>query len=76
MPTPLLPFPARQVRETAIRLLAASRGTSLSKPRPWINRPEPSEAIGNLLQRLVVLQPAAVLLIENVVADMVEMLES
>jgi len=75
MPT-LLPFPARRVRQSATLLLNASRGCSLTKPTPWRNRPEPPEALGNLLQRLVVLQPAAVLLIENVVAEMLAQLES
>lgn len=71
----LLPFPVQSVRQSATLLLAASRTLSFSKPQPWANRPEPPETIGNLLQRLVVLQPAAYLLIENVVADMVEILE-
>jgi hypothetical protein len=69
----LLPFPAHRVRQTAETLVAASRAT-LSKPHVWPDRPDPA-AIGNLLQRLIVLQPEAVLLVENVLADMVEILE-
>jgi len=69
----LIPFPAQRVRQTAETLVAASRAT-LSKPRPWTARPDPA-AIGNLLQRLVVLQPAAVLLVQNVLAEMVYILE-
>jgi len=72
----LIPFPARRVRQTAelVLLLTASPETFL-KPAPWTNRPVPPEALGNLLQRLAVQRPVAILLLENIVAEMLERLE-
>jgi len=73
----LLPFPSQRIRQTAacmLKLVASPE--KLKKPRPWANRPDPPEALGNLLQRLVVLQPEAILLIENLVAEMIAQIES
>ena len=74
----LLPFPARSVRQSAelVLILSASSPATFSKPAPWTNRPVPPEALGNLLQRLAVQRPAAVLLLESIVAEMLEQLES
>jgi hypothetical protein len=71
----LIPFPADRVKKCADSLLicSASRET-FSKPIKWADRPEPPEALGNMLQQLVRQRPAAVLLLENIVADMLEQL--
>lgn len=67
----LLPFPARRIQQTAAFMLQLSTSPGkFAKPKPWRNRPEPPEALGNLLQRLVVVQPEAVLLLENLIAEM------
>lgn len=72
----LIPFPARRVRRLAesVLLLADSR-ERLSKPKLWIDRPLPPEPLGNMLQRLARKRPAAVLVLENVVADMLKQLD-
>lgn len=73
----LLPFPARRIQQTAAFMVQLSASPErFAKPRPWDNRPVPPEALGNLLQRLVVLQPEAILLIENLVAEMLAQIES
>jgi hypothetical protein len=71
----LIPFPADRVKQCANSLLicSASRET-FSKPIKWTDRPEPPEALGNMLQHLVRQRPAAVLLLENIVADMLAQL--
>jgi len=72
----LLPFPARRIQQTAAFLLQLIASPArYEKPKPWANRPEPPEALGNLLQQLVVLQPEAILLIENLVAEMLAQIE-
>lgn len=71
--TKLIRFPASGVQTFAVRLLILSASReSLSRPIHWINRPMPPELLGNMLQRLAVLRPATVLLLENIVADMLE----
>lgn len=69
----LLPFPTRRVLWTAQYVLRLSTSKAsrkrLSKQAPWSNRSAPPEALGNMLQRLAHLQPAAVLVIESIVAD-------
>ncbi len=74
--TNLIPFPARRVQRTAERLLilSASRET-LSRPEAWTNRPVPPESLGNMLQTLQRRRPAAVLVFENVVAEMLDQLD-
>jgi len=74
--TKLFVFPACRVRQTAVRLLllSASRVT-LNRPEPWINRPVPRESLGNMLQLLALRRPAAVLVLENIVADMLDHLD-
>jgi len=73
----LLPFPSQRIRQTAAFMLQLSTSPErFRKPRPWENRPDPPEALGNLLQHLVVLQPEAILLIENLVAEMIAQIES
>lgn len=57
-------FPARRVRRFSARLLTLSASSATSKPPPA------PEALGNLLQRLARERPAAVLLLQNVAADM------
>jgi len=75
MPT-LIRFPARRVKTFAAWLLNSSAcRTRLSKPTPWIARPIPSDPLGNMLQRLALLHPDAVLLLENIVADVLEQIE-
>jgi len=71
--TKLIRFPAARVQRFAVWLLICSASReSLSRPVVWANRPVPPEPLGNLLQRLALLRPATVLLLENVVADMLE----
>jgi hypothetical protein len=72
----LILFPARRIRRTAesVLILSASR-ESLNRPVTWANRPEPPEPLGNMLQRLALVRPHAVLVLENVVADMLAILE-
>jgi hypothetical protein len=72
----LLPFPTRRVQSLAERLLifGASR-ERLSKPIAWINRPVPPEPVGNMLQRLALLQPHTALLVENLIADLLAQAE-
>jgi hypothetical protein len=72
----LLSFPARSVRKTATRLLrlTASRA-DLQKPASWPNRPDPPESLGNMLQRLVLLAPHVVLVLENIVAEMLRQID-
>jgi hypothetical protein len=74
--TKLLLFPVRRIRKTAMRLLrySASRAP-LSKPATWIDRPDPPESLGNMLQRLVSLQPHVVLVLENIVAEMLRQID-
>lgn len=74
----LLPFPADRVQRTAAYVLqltasSASRA-NLDTPEPWANRPVPPEALGNMLQALVHLEPAVVLVIESIVADILAQL--
>jgi len=72
----LIPFPARRVRLVAVRLLICSASrTSLSAPAVWTNRRHPPEPLGNMLQRLALQNPAAVVLLESVVADMLALIE-
>lgn len=69
----LIPFPASRVRRFAVWLLICSASReSLSRPVLWASRPVPPELLGNLLQRLALLRPATVLLLESVVADMLD----
>ena len=66
----LIPFPARRVHRTAeIVLLLTSSREMLCGPAPWSNRPAPTEPLGNMLQRLALVRPTAVLVLENIVAD-------
>jgi hypothetical protein len=66
----LIPFPARRVHRTAeIVLLLASSREMLCGPVPWSNRPATPEALGNMLQRLALVRPTALLVLESVVAD-------
>jgi len=77
MPKPI-PFPTPWLQRTAqsVLHLAATR-ERLSRPAaPWTDRPKPPEALGNLLQHLAVQRPAAVLVIENLVAEVLAQLES
>jgi len=72
----LIPFPARRVRRYAERLLILSASReSLSRPEVWTQRPVPSEPLGNMLQRLALQRPAVVLVLENIVADMLDQLD-
>lgn len=71
-----VPFPSRRVRRFAERLLILSSSReSLSRPVKWANRPVPPEPLGNMLQRLAQRRPATVLLLENIVADMLDQLD-
>ncbi len=73
----LIPFPARRVQRFAERLLILTASCEmLSRPELWTHRPVPPEPLGNMLQRLALRRPAVVLLLENVVADMLERLDS
>jgi len=74
MATPI-PFPARRIHRTAERLLILSASReSLSRPAVWAHHPV-REPLGNMLQRLVVKRPAAVLVLEHLVADMLAQLD-
>jgi len=72
----LIPFNARQRRrETAAYALALSaRWQRLNKGKPS-PRPDRPEHLGNMLQRLTVKQPAVVLALTNLIADMLEELD-
>lgn len=70
-----IPFPARRVQRFAERLLISSATRdSLSKPA-WRNRPAAPEPLGNMLQRLALHRPVAVLLLESIVAEMLKQVE-
>jgi len=72
--TKLIPFPARRVRRFAVWLLVLSASRErLSRPVVWARRPVPPEPLGNMLQRLALQSPALVLLLENLVADLLEL---
>jgi hypothetical protein len=74
--TKLIVFPARRTLCLAARLLSCSASrASLNPPVKWVNRPVPPEPLGNMLQRLALLRPAAVLLLTNVVAEMLNQIE-
>lgn len=72
----LVPFPARRIRRTAelVLLLSASR-ERLNAPSPWKKRRAPRESLGNMLQRLALLRPHAVVVLESIVEDMLNILE-
>jgi hypothetical protein len=71
----VVPFPTRRVVRFAERLLVLSASRErLSKPA-WANRPVPAEPLGNMLQRLALQRPVAVLLLENIVAEMLAMID-
>lgn len=74
----LLPFPKRRVQQTAAYVLRMSVSHAsrkrLSKQAPWSDRPDPPESLGNLLQKLALKRPAAVLVIESMVAEMLQQL--
>lgn len=73
----LIRFPARRVQRSAEKMLILSASRAqLSRPASWPDRPVPTEPLGNMLQRLALKRPAAVLLLENLVADMLEKLEA
>lgn len=63
----------RRVHWTAEYISRLSRsGASrrrLGRPALWANRPDPPEALGNMLQHLARLEPETVLVIESMVAD-------
>jgi hypothetical protein len=74
--TKLIPFPAHRVTRLAERLLILSASRELlNPPKKWADRPVPPEPLGNLLQRLQLRAPAAVLLLQNVVAEMLALIE-
>ena len=68
----LVPFPARRVRRFAERLLVLSASREMLSKPAWANRPASAEPLGNMLQRLALQRPVAVLLLENIVAEMLE----
>lgn len=76
----VVPFPTRRVLWTAQYVLRLSTSDAsrkrLSKPVPWSNRPASPETLGNMLQHLARLQPAAVLVIESMVADILAQIVS
>ncbi len=55
-------------------ILSASR-EALNTPKVWTNQPARREPLGNMLQRLALVRPVAVLVLENVVAEMLAHLE-
>lgn len=72
----LVPFPAQRVWQTAERLLILSASPErLNAPEAWPDRPVPPKPLGNMLQHLALLRPAAVLVLENVVANMLDQLD-
>lgn len=72
----LVPFPTRRVTRLAERLLILSASRELlNPPKKWADRPVPPEPLGNMLQRLALQQPAAVLVLENIVAEMLATIE-
>lgn len=76
MANTLIPFPAHRVQRAAeITLLLASSRRRLSKPVTWRDRPDPPEPLGNMVQRLALRNPSAVLVLESIVAEMLQILE-
>lgn len=72
--TNVIPFGTRTQRAAAYGLSLARRWQRVSKTQPWLQPREP-ERLGNLLQRLTFDHPAAVLVIENLVAEMVAQID-
>lgn len=71
----LVLFPANAIQHAADSLLALTASRErLSKPEVWPNRPTPPEPLGNMLQRLALKRPIAVLVLENLVADLLKQL--
>ena len=67
----MIPFPAQRVRRTVKRLLTLSAPYDLqNRPQVWLHRPVPPEALGAMLHRLAIERPLAVLLLENIAADL------
>jgi hypothetical protein len=76
--TKLVPFPTRLVKRSAASVLTLSE--QYARPNvDWSNRPAPPEQLGNMLQHLAhergPMGRAAVLVLENLVADILEQLE-
>jgi hypothetical protein len=68
----LVPFPTRLVRQSAASVLTLSE--LYERPNvEWSNRPVPPEQLGNMLQHLAARRPAAVLVLENLVADLLDL---
>lgn len=72
----LVPFPARRVKRTAAYLLKLSGSPALpNRPAVFVDQPHPPEALGNMLQRLAIQRPHAVLVFESLIAEMLAQLE-
>lgn len=72
----VVPFPTRRVQQTAAYVLQLSASSASRKPVPWTNRPDPPETLGNMLQTLARLQPATVLVLESMVAEILQQLQA
>lgn len=72
----LIPFPFRQVRRFAMHVLsAASHMGGTHPPLKWRNRPVPPERMGNMLQRLAVVDPYTLLVLESIVAEVLKQID-
>lgn len=71
----LVPFPIRRVKQSAASVLTLSELYATSNV-DWKNRPVPPEQLGNMLQRLARTRPAAVLVLENLVAELLAHLDA
>ncbi len=76
MSATLIPFPKRRLGRLADWMILQSKSREdLNRPQVWSDRPVPPDTLGNMLQRLVVLRPCVVLLIESTVAEILQRLE-
>jgi hypothetical protein len=72
----LIFFPGARIHESAAYTLSlTARWERLSHTKPWSHPLERPERLGNLLQVLVGKRPAAVLILELIVIDMLEIIE-
>jgi len=71
----LIQFRRRPIRDAALYALTLTANLERSNGRTEIGPLDPPERLGNLLQRLTQKRPAAVHVIESIVADMLKELE-
>lgn len=69
-------FPVRRVKRTAAYLLRLSTSPApLKRQAVFVDQPPRPEALGNMLQHLLSKRPHAILVFENVVAEMLAQID-